>query len=120
MLATKYVNPRGEGPNDRGASRRYTIKAVEASLKRLGTDYIDLIYLHREDHNTPVAETVRVLGELIQQGKLRSYGLSNHRAWKIAEFSNVADKLNVDRPRRQPAFVQSGQPPAGSRTPGGL
>ncbi len=98
VLATKFVNPRGDGPNDRGASRKYTIQAVEASLRRLGTDYIDLLYLHREDHQTPVAETVRALDDLIRAGKLRYYGLSNHRAWKIAEFSRTADALNADRP----------------------
>jgi aryl-alcohol dehydrogenase-like predicted oxidoreductase len=98
ILATKFVNSRGDGPNDSGASRRYAIQAVEASLHRLGTDYIDLLYLHREDHHTPVEETVRALGDLIQAGKIRYYGLSNHRGWKIAEFSRTADALNVDRP----------------------
>jgi len=98
VLATKFVNPRGDGPNDRGASRRYTIQAVEASLRRLGTNYIDILYLHREDHHTPIAETVRALDDLIRAGKIRYYGLSNHRAWKIAEFSRTADALNADRP----------------------
>lgn len=98
VLATKYVNPRGDGPNDRGASRKYTIQAVDASLKRLNTEYIDLLYLHREDHDTPVEETVRALDDLIRAGKIRHYGLSNHRGWKIAEFSRTADALNVDRP----------------------
>lgn len=98
ILATKFVFPRGDGPNDQGASRRYAIQAVDASLRRLGTDYIDLLYLHREDHHTPVEETVRALGDLIRSGKIRYYGLSNHRAWKIAEFSRTADALNVDRP----------------------
>jgi aryl-alcohol dehydrogenase-like predicted oxidoreductase len=98
VLATKFVNPRGDGPNDRGASRRYAIQAVEASLRRLGTDYIDVLYLHREDQQTPITETVRVLDDLIRAGKIRYYGLSNHRAWKIAEFSRTADALNVDRP----------------------
>jgi aryl-alcohol dehydrogenase-like predicted oxidoreductase len=100
VLSTKFVNPNpgGTGPNDRGASRHNVIQSVEASLKRLGTDYIDVLYLHREDHRTPVAETVRALGDLIRAGKLRSYGLSNHSAWKLAEFSRTADALNVDRP----------------------
>jgi aryl-alcohol dehydrogenase-like predicted oxidoreductase len=98
VLATKFVNPRGDGPNDRGASRKYAIQAVETNLRRLGTDYIDLLYLHREDHHTPISETVRALDDLIRAGKLRYYGLSNHRAWKIAEFSRTADALNVDRP----------------------
>jgi aryl-alcohol dehydrogenase-like predicted oxidoreductase len=98
VLATKFVNARGDGPNDQGASRKYAIQAVEASLRRLGTDYIDILYLHREDHHTPIAETVRALDDLIRAGKIRYYGLSNHRAWKIAEFSRTADALNVDRP----------------------
>jgi aryl-alcohol dehydrogenase (NADP+) len=98
VLATKYVNARGDGPNDQGASRKYTIQAVEASLRRLKTDYIDLLYLHREDHTTPISETLRALDDLIRAGKIRYYGLSNHRAWKIAEFSRTADALNIDRP----------------------
>ena len=100
VLSTKFVNPNpgAQGPNDRGASRHNVIQSVEASLKRLGTDYIDLFYLHREDHTTPIAETVRALGDLIRAGKIRSYGLSNHRAWKLAEFSRTADALGIDRP----------------------
>ena len=98
VLATKFASPRGEDPNIQGTSRKYIRYAVEGSLKRLGTDYIDIYYLHREDNDTNVAETVRTLGDLISQGKIRYYGLSNHRAWKIAEFSRVADQLGVDRP----------------------
>jgi len=100
ILSTKFVNPNPgpKGINDRGASRHNVIASVNASLKRLGADYIDLLYLHREDHDTPVAETVRALGDLIREGKIRSYGLSNHRAWKLAEFSRTADALGVDRP----------------------
>jgi aryl-alcohol dehydrogenase-like predicted oxidoreductase len=91
VLATKFANPLHEGDvNASGASRKHIVRAVDASLKRLNTDYIDLLYIHREDHLTPVKETVRALNELIQAGKLRYYGLSNHRAWKIAEFSHTA------------------------------
>lgn len=100
VLATKFANadPDLAGPNNRSTGRHGIVQSVEASLKRLGTDHIDLLYLHREDRATPVAETVRALGDLIHAGKLRSYGLSNHSAWKIAEFSRTADALNVDRP----------------------
>ncbi len=98
VLATKFASPRGSGPNSRGTSRKYIRQAVEGSLKRLGTDYIDIYYLHREDHDTRVDETVRALGDLIAEGKIRYYGLSNHRAWKVAEFSRVADSLGLDRP----------------------
>lgn len=100
VLATKFVNPNpgAQGPNDQGASRHNVIQSVDASLKRLNTDYIDLFYLHREDHTTPVEETLRALGDLIRAGKIRSYGLSNHRAWKLAEFSRTADLLGIERP----------------------
>lgn len=107
VLATKFGNPfdfdgnagaNGRDVNATGGARKHVIRAVEASLARLGTDYLDLVYLHREDHDTPVEETVRALGDLIAAGKLRYYGLSNHRAWRIAEFSHVADALGVPRP----------------------
>lgn len=99
VLATKFANPLQDGDvNARGASRKHIVRAVDASLKRLNTDYIDLLYIHREDHATPVEETVRALNDLIQAGKLRYYGLSNHRAWKIAEFSHTAQALGLDAP----------------------
>jgi aryl-alcohol dehydrogenase (NADP+) len=98
VLATKFGGGQGEWPNESGASRKAIVAAVEASLKRLGTDYIDLIYVHREDRAARVEETVSALGELIRAGKIRYYGLSNHRAWKIAEFSHVAAALGIDRP----------------------
>jgi aryl-alcohol dehydrogenase-like predicted oxidoreductase len=98
VLATKFGGGQGNYPNESGASRKAIVAAVEASLGRLGTDYIDLIYVHREDRGTRVEEQVSALGDLIRAGKVRYYGLSNHRAWKIAEFSHVADQLGVDRP----------------------
>jgi aryl-alcohol dehydrogenase-like predicted oxidoreductase len=100
VLATKFSNPDpgGDGPNNKGASRNNVIQSVDASLKRLNTDYIDLFYLHREDNDTPVEETLRALSDLIRAGKIRTYGLSNHRAWKLAEFSRTADLLGIERP----------------------
>lgn len=100
VLATKFGNPdpHGKGPNNSGASRHTIIESVNASLKRLGTDYIDLFYLHREDHFTPVEETLRAFDDLLRAGKIRSYGLSNHRGWKLAEFSRTADLLGIERP----------------------
>jgi aryl-alcohol dehydrogenase-like predicted oxidoreductase len=98
VLATKFGGGQGGWPNESGASRKAIVVAVDASLKRLGTDYIDLIYVHREDRATRVEEQVAALGELIRAGKVRYYGVSNHRAWKIAEFSHIADRLGVDRP----------------------
>jgi aryl-alcohol dehydrogenase-like predicted oxidoreductase len=99
VLATKFASPLGDGDvNARGAARKHMMRAVEASLKRLNTDYIDLFYLHAEDHDTPADETVRALNDLIQAGKVRYYGLSNHRAWKIAEFSHTAQALGLAAP----------------------
>lgn len=98
VLATKVGQPVGEDPNERGGSRKHIVRSIDRSLARLGTDYVDIYYFHREDHQTPIAETVRAFGELIRAGKIRYYGLSNHRAWKLAEFCRTADELGVDRP----------------------
>src|SRR5262249_62208783 len=65
VLATKLANPGGTGPNEAGLSRKWMLQAVEASLRRLGTDYIDIYYLHKEDHTTPPAETVRAMADLV-------------------------------------------------------
>jgi aryl-alcohol dehydrogenase-like predicted oxidoreductase len=98
VLATKVANPGGEGPNERGLSRKWILQAVEASLRRLGTDYVDVYYLHKEDHGTPLAETVRALGDLVQAGRIRYVGLSNHRAWRVAAICHLCDELGIDRP----------------------
>jgi aryl-alcohol dehydrogenase-like predicted oxidoreductase len=76
VLATKCANPTGEGPNARGVSRRHVFDAVDGSLRRLGVDVIDLLYLHKENHATPLAETVRALADLIRSGKIRYFGVS--------------------------------------------
>jgi aryl-alcohol dehydrogenase (NADP+) len=98
VLATKLANPTGEGPNDIGLSRRWVFTACENSLKRLGADHIDVYYLHKEDHKTPLEETVRAMGDLITQGKVRYFGVSNYRSWRIAEICNLCDSLGVPRP----------------------
>jgi aryl-alcohol dehydrogenase-like predicted oxidoreductase len=98
VLATKLANPMGDDPNRGGLSRRWVLQAADESLKRLGTDYIDIYYLHREDHSTPLQETVRAMGELIRQGKVRYFGVSNYRAWRVGEICNICDDLGVDRP----------------------
>lgn len=79
-------------------SRKYVTRAVEQSLRRLGTDYIDLYYLHREDLTTPLDETVRALADLVRQGKIRHFGVSNFKAWRIAEICHLCDALGIDRP----------------------
>jgi aryl-alcohol dehydrogenase (NADP+) len=98
ILATKFGGSFGRAPVVQGASRRHIWDAVKGSLKRLGTDYIDLLYIHQEDRVTPVAETVSTLGDLISAGHVRYWGLSNHRAWRVAEYCATADRLNVPRP----------------------
>jgi aryl-alcohol dehydrogenase (NADP+) len=98
VLATKLANQIGVGPNRRGVSRAWMMREVETSLKRLGTDHIDIYYLHKEDHATPLAETVRAMADLIRQGKVRYFGVSNYRGWRIAEICNICDRIGIDRP----------------------
>lgn len=98
VVATKLTGVTGPGPNDRGAARVHVIPAVEASLRRLGTEAIDILYLHRDDASTPQAETVRVLADLIRAGKLRHFGVSNHRAWRVATLCRLCDEAGIDRP----------------------
>ena len=98
VLATKIANPTGEGPNARGLTRRYAFLAVEASLRRLGAETIDILYLHKEDHTTPLDETVRALADLIRAGKIRHFGVSNYRAWRVAEICRLCDDAGIDRP----------------------
>ena len=98
VLATKMCNPMGPGPNQRGLSRRWMFQACDASLARLGTDWIDVMYLHREDHDTPLEETVIAMADLIRAGKVRYFGVSNYRSWRLAEICNICDRLGIDRP----------------------
>ncbi|MDF3060756.1 MAG: NADP-dependent oxidoreductase [Microvirga sp.] len=98
VLATKVANPTGEGPNGVGLSRKWIMQACEASLRRLGTDYADIYYLHKEDHGTPLAETVRALADLMKAGKIRYFGVSNYRSWRVAEICRICDDLGIDRP----------------------
>src|SRR6201981_1533690 len=98
ILATKLANSMGDDPNRGGLSRRWGLQAAEESLRRLGTDYIYLYYLHKEAHATPLEETVRAMGELIRQGKVRYFGVSNYRAWRVAEICNICDNIGINRP----------------------
>jgi aryl-alcohol dehydrogenase-like predicted oxidoreductase len=98
VLATKLANPTGKGPNDRGLARRHVLAACDASLKRLGADAIDIYYLHKEDHETPLGETVHALADLVRSGKIRYFGVSNYRSWRVAEICRICDDLGIDRP----------------------
>ena len=98
VLATKLANKMGEAPNQQGLSRKWILEEVDASLKRLGTDYVDILYLHKEDHSTPLEETVSAIATVIRQGKARYFGISNHRAWRLAEIVRICERLGIDRP----------------------
>ena len=91
VLATKFYSPVGEGTNDRGASRYHAMYAVEASLRRLQSDHIDLYYVHWWDENTPLEETLRALDDLIRVGKVRYLGASNFAAWQLARANLLAE-----------------------------
>ena len=98
VLATKLCNPMGQGPNQRGLSRSWMMQAADNSLRRLGTDYIDIYYLHKEDHDTPLEETLLAIADLIRSGKIRYFGVSNYRSWRIALICHLCDQINIDRP----------------------
>ena len=91
LLATKVASKSGEGPNDYGASRYHILNAVEGSLRRLQTDYIDLYQIHRWDATTPIEETLRVLDDLVRSGKVRYIGASNFAAWQLARANLLAE-----------------------------
>ena len=96
LIATKYGQPMGEGPNDRGGSRWYIMRAVEASLKRLHTDYIDLYQMHWPDPTTPIEETLRALDDIVKSGKVRYIGCSNFDGWQLSEamWTSRVNNLN--------------------------
>ncbi len=91
VLATKVFHSTGSGPNDYGTSRYHIMHGVEASLRRLQTDHIDLYQMHRWDNTTPIAETMRALDDLIRSGKVRYVGASAYAAWQLAEANLLAD-----------------------------
>ncbi|WP_326523623.1 aldo/keto reductase [Sphingomonas sp.] len=97
VLATKVLGPMGRDVNARGASRGHIMDQVKASLKRLGTDHIDLYQIHGWDAATPVEETVRALDDLVRQGHVRYVGVSNWAAWQIAKALGIAERLGASR-----------------------
>ena len=97
VLATKFGLPMDPEENLKGASRRYIMQAVEASLKRLRTDYIDLYQLHTPDPLTPIDETLRTLDDLVRAGKVRYIGCSNLPAWQMVQAQHVSRELGLNR-----------------------
>ncbi|MGK5642362.1 aldo/keto reductase [Streptomyces sp. URMC 126] len=90
VLATKVYFPMGPGPDDRGLSRAHITKAIDASLRRLGTDYVDLYQVHRWDYDTPIEETLEALHDLVRAGKVRALGASSMWAWQFAKAQHLA------------------------------
>jgi aryl-alcohol dehydrogenase-like predicted oxidoreductase len=97
VVATKCAGEMWKGPNGEGLSRQHIMHAVEMSLRRLQTDFIDLYQVHWADYDTPLDETLRALDSLVQQGKVRYIGASNYRAWYLMKSLWVSDKLNIAR-----------------------
>jgi 1-deoxyxylulose-5-phosphate synthase len=91
VIATKVFNPMGEGINQRGLSRVHIMNAVDASLRRLGTEYIDLYQIHRWDHNTPIEETMEALHDVVKSGKVRYIGASSMYTWQFTKAQYLAD-----------------------------
>ncbi|TAK23913.1 MAG: aldo/keto reductase [Chloroflexota bacterium] len=98
IVATKVCEPVGDGPNDRGLSRHFIMRQVEISLRRLGTDYIDVYYAHHPDPRTPIDETLRAFDDLVRQGKVRYIGISNFCGWQIAESLWMAERHHAAAP----------------------
>lgn len=97
VLATKVAGPMGSGPNDLGVSRRHILDAIDASLRRLGTDYIDLYQVHAYDPTTPLDETLRALDACVRAGKVRYLGCSNYSAWQLMKAIALAKELGAAR-----------------------
>jgi aryl-alcohol dehydrogenase-like predicted oxidoreductase len=92
VLATKVCSPVGPGPNDRGLSRKHVLASIDESLRRLGTDYVDLYQIHRWDYDTPIEETMQALDDVVRAGKARYLGASSMFAWQFAKAQFLADR----------------------------
>lgn len=97
VLATKVLGRMGEGPNDQGLSRLHIVEAVHASLRRLGTEYVDLYQTHAPDTDTPIDETLRALDDLVHQGHVRYVGCSNYSAWRLMQALWTSDTHGLER-----------------------
>ena len=97
VLATKFFNPMGPGPNDSGMSRVHIMNAIEDSLSRLGTDHVDLYYIHHVDVQTPLDEMLRALDDLVHQGKVRYVACSNYQAWRLCDALWISENKGLAR-----------------------
>jgi aryl-alcohol dehydrogenase (NADP+) len=97
VIATKVFNPMSDDPNDRGLSRKHIMHSIDASLKRLKTDYVDLYQIHRFDYATPIEETIQALHDVVRAGKALYVGASSMYAWQFAKMLYTADKMGVTR-----------------------
>jgi aryl-alcohol dehydrogenase-like predicted oxidoreductase len=97
MIATKVFNPMSDDPNDRGLSRKHIFNSIDNSLRRLGTDYVDLYQIHRFDYDTPIEEALVALHDLVRSGKVRYIGASAMFAWQFMKMLMTADKLGLTR-----------------------
>jgi len=98
VLATKVGHIFGDGVNESGLTRRWIMRQVDASLRRLRTDYVDALYLHKEDAATPTEETLLAVADVIRLGKVRYFGVSNHSGWRLAEISVLCRQIGMDPP----------------------
>lgn len=98
VVASKVGFAASGPPNRWGLGRKWILHQIEASLRRLGTDYVDIYYLHRDDYGTPMEEPVLAVGDIIRQGKARYFGISNYLGWRIAKIVDLCDRLGVPRP----------------------
>ena len=98
VVATKFFNPMGTGPNDSGMSRAHIMQAIDDSLTRLQMDYVDIYYIHHVDSQTPLEEMLRTVDDLVRQGKVRYTACSNYQAWRLSEALWISDitRLGTD------------------------
>ncbi len=98
VVATKVGNPMGPGPNDRGLGAKHIHQGIDASLKRLNMDFVDIYYFHLDDLNTPQEESVQAVADVIRQGKARHWGISNYTGWRIAAICGLAEAMGAPLP----------------------
>ena len=120
VLASKVGQNIGNGPNQSGLSRKWVLQACDESLRRLGTDYLDIYYLHKEDLETPLEETLSAIGTLIQQGKIRYFGVSNFRSLAGGRSGSNMRAIRNRPASCEPALLQCHEPHAGSGASAGL